>query len=83
MCNRAIVTLSTNDNDNRELEKLIKPLKKRTSIKFDITTSERNFLDRSELPFIMTDEGDNYFGLESIKFFVERELKRRTPSGSK
>lgn len=80
MCKKAIVTLSMNANDNKELEGLIKPLEERNTIKFDRTISGQNFFDRLELPFIKTDEGDNYFGLESVRYFVERELKRRTPS---
>lgn len=75
MCKKAFITLSTEAKDNGILEKIISPLN--GVIDFDKIISGRKFFDRAELPFIKTDEGDNYFGLERIRFFVKREIKRR------
>jgi len=68
------VILSTDEKDNEVFEDLMKKLE---GVKINRTRDGRKILDLSDLPFIKTDEGDNYFGVEGVKDFVERELSRK------
>ena len=74
MCKSVKVILSTDEKDNEVFEDLMKKLE---GVKINRTRDGRKILDLSDLPFIKTDEGDNYFGVEGVKDFVERELSRK------
>lgn len=74
MCKSVRVILSTEEKDNEVFEDLMKKLE---GVKINRTRDGQKILDLSDLPFIKTDEGDNYFGIEGVKDFVERELSRK------
>ena len=65
------------DEDNKILEKEL--IKIEGFIKINRHIRRRKFFifDRDELPFVQTDEGDNYYGLEGVRDFVSRELLRK------
>ena len=79
MCKSVRVILSTEEKDNEVFEDLMKKLE---GVKINRTRDGQKILDLSDLPFIKTDEGDNYFGIEGVKDFVERELSRNKDSGT-
>ncbi|MEK7496048.1 MAG: hypothetical protein AAB616_01105, partial [Patescibacteria group bacterium] len=63
-------------------KKAVELMKKLEGVKINRTRDGQKILDLSDLPFIKTDEGDNYFGIEGVKDFVERELSRNKDSGT-
>ncbi|MBT9165003.1 MAG: hypothetical protein DDT23_01014 [candidate division WS2 bacterium] len=81
MCKRADVLLSTNEEDNKILEELLGRVEDFIVINRRIR-GRQLWSDPSELPFIKTDEGDNYYGLERARDFVDRELARKGYSGA-
>ena len=73
MCKIVRVVLSTREEDNRKADELLSQLR---GIEIRKTRDGQGFLDVMQLPFILTDEGSRYFGLEGVKDLVEKELTR-------
>lgn len=69
------VMMSYVPEDNTILEGQLKKVE--GFIKINRMVNGQKLYKRDELPFVQTDEGDNYYGLERVKHFVERELKRK------
>lgn len=80
MCDSADVLLSPDEEINKTLEELLSKVESFIQINRRIGGREL-WSDPKELPFIKTDEGLNYYGIERAKDFVQRELACRNVPG--
>ena len=75
MCKNATLIQSLKKKDNVPVEKVLKHIKGIVSIKRDF--SGVAIWEGKELPFIETDEGACYYGIEGAKQYGDKELSLR------
>ena len=79
MCKKLIVFRSSDENENRSLRTALNKL---DGIEIEYVRESVLLEDCISLPFIETEEGACFFGIDSINAFVEQTMRQRNSNPS-
>lgn len=74
MCKKIVLFEGTDTNNNNKAERTLDRLK---GLEIETVTDYGLLENRVKMPFIETDEGHRYYGVESIESFVEQKEKKK------